>query len=77
MFFRLLGEITQIEVIAKGPAVKSRNRLSEKYGKGNWRKLKGTANVQLPNGAQRLVEIHWYEAHGIGKKDLKIKRFLD
>lgn len=47
------------------------------YGPGHWRKMKGTATVRLPNGALRRVELHWYEAHGIGKKDLKIKRYLD
>ncbi len=77
MFFQVLGEIARIEVIAKGSAVKSRNKLKDKYGRGNWRKLKGIARIQLPNGVQRLAEVHWYEAHGIGKKDLKIQRFLD
>jgi hypothetical protein len=77
MFFQVLGEITHIEVIAKGLAVKSRHGLRKRCGKGNWRKLKGTPRVLLPNGTQRLVEIHWYEAHGIGKKGLKIKKFLD
>jgi hypothetical protein len=25
----------------------------------------------------RWAEVHWYEAHGIGRKGWKIKRFLD
>jgi hypothetical protein len=47
------------------------------YGRGSWRKLKGVATVRLPNGTLRRVELHWYEAHGIGKRDLKIKGYLD
>ena len=53
------------------------DELQEKYGRGRWRKLKGVANVELFNGTIRLAEIHWYEAHGIGRRRLKIKRFLD
>jgi hypothetical protein len=77
MFFQILGEISHVEIIAKGSSLRTRHMLAEKYGRGNWRKLKGTASVQLPNGIQRLAEVHWYEAHGIGKKDFKIKKFLD
>ena len=51
--------------------------LNKKYGSGNWRKLKGTAKVRLADGRESWAEVHWYEAHGIGKKDFKIKRFLD
>jgi len=51
--------------------------LRKAYRRGRWRKLKGTAAVRLPSGALRKVELHWYEAHGIGKRDLKIKRYLD
>jgi hypothetical protein len=46
------------------------------FRKGRWRKLKGVATVRLPGGALRRVELHWYEAHGIGKRDFKIKRYL-
>jgi hypothetical protein len=66
--FEIIGEITHIETIAKGRGVRDRNRLQRQYGKGRWRKLKGIANVRLTDGAIRLAEIHWYEAHGIGKK---------
>jgi len=44
---------------------------------GRWRKMKGTATVRLAKGALRVVELHWYEAHGIGQRDVKIKRYLD
>jgi hypothetical protein len=77
MPFEILSEITDLEVIAKGRAIHDLARLQKKYGLGNWRKLKGTATVRLENGVIRRAEIHWYEAHGIGKKRLKIKRFLD
>jgi len=76
--FEILGEITDIEIIAKGTGIRVRERLRKQYGYGKWRKLKGSARVQLPNGMIRLAEIHCYEAHGIGKKEFKIKLpFLD
>jgi len=77
MFFEIVGEITSIATIARGVSVRSRKSLRKRYGSGNWRKLKGMATVRLPSGALLRAEIHWYEAHGIGKKDFKIKRFLD
>jgi hypothetical protein len=77
MYFEVIGEIQTIERIARGPSVRERVRLREQFGGGRWRKLKGVANVRLANGRIRLVELHWYEAHGLGKKKLKIKRYLD
>lgn len=77
MDFQILGSITDVEVIARGASVRSRMRLRKRYGAGAWRILKGQARVELLDGRQRSAEIHWYEAHGIGKKDFKIKRFLD
>jgi len=77
MKFEVIGPIRGREVIASGPGVQVRSYLRKAYGRGRWRKVKGIATVRLPNGAQREVELHWYEAHGIGKRDLKIKRYLD
>jgi len=77
MYFEIVGDITDIETIAVGNAIRDIARLQESYGVGRWRKLKGIATVQLVNGNVRLAEVHWYEATGIGKKRLKIKRFLD
>lgn len=78
MDFEIIGEITAVEVIAVGTGVRDRARLRKIYGKGRWRKLKGVATVRLADGAIRLAEIHWYEAHGIGKRDFKLKLpFLD
>lgn len=76
MTFDLVGGIEQVETIAAGPSVKVRSFL-RKTGRGRWRKLKGIATVRLRNGNLRRVELHWYEAHGIGKRDLKIKDYLD
>ena len=76
MQFEVIGSIRSIELIAKGTGVRLRSYLRKAYGRGRWRKLKGFATVRLPNGALREVELHWYEAHGIGKRDLKIKRYL-
>ena len=75
--FDVVGEIEQVETIAAGPSVKVRSFLRKTYGRGRWRKLKGIATVRLPNGNVRRVELHWYEAHGIGKRDFKIKDYLD
>lgn len=77
MKLELVGRITQIEIIATGSGIRVRRHLRKAYGPGRWRKLKGIATVRLPNGALRRVEIHWYEAHGIGRRDLKIKRYLE
>ena len=73
MDFEILGEITQIEPIARGTGVRDRARLRRQYGRGRWRKLKGVARVRLLDNSIRLAEIHWYEAHGIGKKEFKLK----
>ena len=77
MKFELVGDIEQVETLASGSSVKVRERLWKVYGRGRWRKRKGVATVRLQNGKQRRVELHWYEAHGIGKKDFKIKNYLD
>jgi hypothetical protein len=75
--FEIIGEITEIETIAIGSKIRDITRLRKMYGKGRWRKLKGVATVRLRSGRIRLAELHWYEAHGIGRKDMKRKRYLD
>jgi hypothetical protein len=75
--FEVVGKIEQVETVAAGLSVKVRSVLRKVYGRGRWRKLKGIATVRLTNGNLRRVELHWYEAHGIGKRDLKIKKYLD
>lgn len=77
MKFEVVGEITAVEVIARGPGVRMLSYLRKAYGRARWRKSKGVATMRLPNGTLRTVELHWYEAHGIGKRDVKIKRYLD
>ena len=75
--FNIISEINKIETIAVGNKIKEINRIIKIYGKGRWRKLKGIANIRLENGSVILAEIHWYEAHGIGKKEFKIKKFIN
>lgn len=75
--FEIIGEIARVETIAIGNAIRDIARIRKRYGTGRWRKLKGTATVRLDNGDLRRAEIHWHEAHGIGKRKLKIKRFPD
>ncbi len=77
MRFEIVGSIRDAETIATGSGIRDVRRLRKLYGLGRWRKRKGLADVQLENGAIRAAEIHWYEAGGIGKKEFKIKRFLD
>jgi hypothetical protein len=72
---RVLGEITAIELIASGRQIRERSRLMKVYG-ARWRKLKGIAVVLLPDGSTARAEVHWYERHGLGRRELKIKRLL-
>ncbi len=77
MYFRILGEITDVETIATGSGIRELARVRRRYGRGRWRKRKGTAQVELAGGVIRLAELHWYEAAGIGQHEFKIKRYLD
>lgn len=77
MSFEIVGEIAEVETIASGPGIHILSLLRKRYGKGRWRKRKGIANVRLPDGNVRLAELHWFEAHGIGKKKMRIKCFRD
>jgi hypothetical protein len=75
--FEIVSEITDIENLAVGRSVKERARLRKQYGAGRWRKVKGIAMIRLRTGRTRKAELHWYDAHGIGKKEIKRKRYLD
>ena len=77
MYFGIVSEISEIQRIAAGPSIREITRLRKQFGHGRWRKLKGVALVKLPGGTIRRVELHWYEAHGIRKRKMKIKRYLD
>lgn len=74
--FRLRSGITGIEVIAVGRAIRDLPKLRKAYGSGRWRKLKGYALVELETGEVVEAELHWYEAHGLGRRDMKVKRLL-
>jgi hypothetical protein len=76
MYFEIAGEIENIETISIGSAIVELGWLRRQSGPGRWRKLKGEARVRLPNGRVRSAEVHWYEAHGIGRRKLKVKRLL-
>jgi hypothetical protein len=77
MDFEIVGQITNVEKIAEGSGIRVLPVLRRRYGKGHWRKLKGRATVRLADGTLRRAEVHWFEAHGIGKRKMRIKRFLD
>ncbi len=76
MRFEVLSEIADVEVIASDREIRDLRRLQRLYGKGRWRKMKGAATIRLANGRIRRAELHWYEARGIGKRELKRKRNL-
>ena len=77
MHFTIRGRINEIEVIAIGKTIRELRRLRRRYGAARWRKMKGIASVELEDGSIRLVELHWYEAHGLGRYEYKIKAYLD
>jgi hypothetical protein len=74
VFFKIVGRISDVETIASGTGIRERRRLRKLYGGRSWRKLKGTAVVELADGTMCYAEVHWYEAHGTGAKEHKIKR---
>ncbi len=77
MQFEVIGKITNVETIAVGNSIREISRLRKVYGAARWRKLKGIAMIRLADGNVCKAEVHWYEAHGIGKKEIKLKRILD
>jgi hypothetical protein len=77
VFFKILGPILDIETIASGKGIRERRRLRKFYGGLRWRKMKGTAAIKLADGTMCYAEVHWYEAHGIGTREIKIKRILE
>lgn len=77
MNFEVVGDITDVETFAVGSSIRELPRLRRAYGAGRWRKRKGIAQVRLEDGSTHRAEVHWYEAHGIGRVEVKIKRFLD
>jgi len=77
MRWEIIGDIREAETIAAGPGVKARRWLRKRYGGKRWRKCKGKATLRLSDGTMREAELHWYEATGIGRQELKIKRYLD
>lgn len=77
MNFEIIGPIGQTETFAVGHSIRILGRLKKLYGDGRWRKRKGIATIRLVDGAVRVAELHRYEASGIGKREFKIKRFVD
>jgi hypothetical protein len=77
MYFEIINNIKNVEAIAVGGNIRDIMRLRKQYGVGRWRKMKGVANVRLQSGSIRNAELHWYEAHDIGRRKMKIKRLLD
>jgi len=77
MYFEIVGAIECVETFAIGSSIREIARLRRLYGRGRWRKRKGIARVKLEDGATRQAEVHWYECHGIGRREFKIKRYID
>jgi ribonuclease D len=72
----ILGDIREVTTIAAGASVRETKRLRKMYGRSRWRKLKGQARVRLPDQTVCLAEVHWYEAHGVGRKEIKVKHII-
>jgi hypothetical protein len=77
MAIELIGRVTEPRTIATGRRIRELDRLVRVYGPGRWRKRKGLATVRLPDGSLCRAEVHWYEAHGIGRKEFKVKRIME
>ena len=77
MDFEIVGEVTHAKTFAVGSSIREIGRLRKRYGPGRWRKRKGIAHVRLSDGSVRVAEVHWYEAQGIGRRQFKIKRYID
>ena len=77
MLFEIVGPITRVQTVAVGRKIRNLQRLRRLYGRGRWRKMKGVAVIRLESGTMRKTELHWYEAHGIGRKEIKRKRYVD
>lgn len=77
MQFKIVGEIVWVEAIASGRGIRELRRLNRAYGKTRWRKCKGVAKIRLADGTVMLAELHWYEGHGKGKREIKIKKYME
>jgi hypothetical protein len=77
VFFAIVGPISNVQTLAASRQIRQLARLKKLYGRGRWRKMKGEASIRLTSGELRRAEVHWYEAHGVGKRSMKFKRYLD
>ncbi len=77
MRIEVVGEVARARTIATGREIRELDRLVRVYGPGRWRKRKGVATVRLPDDSFCRAEVHWYEAHGVGRKEFKVKRILE
>jgi hypothetical protein len=74
--FEIINDVSDVEPVAVGRHIRDLARLRKRYGHGRWRKMKGVATIRLANGRVRRAELHWYEAHGIGRREFKRKRYV-
>ncbi len=75
--FSIISQIREIEIIAAGHGIRELAVLNRRFGKGRLRKMKGVAEVEFDDGTIATAELHWYEAHGIGKRKMRVKHLLD
>ncbi len=76
--FEVISKIEDIGVIAVGNRIRDIEWLRKTYGGRRWRKLKGFARVRfLDDGEEFEAELHWYESHGVGKVEMKIKDLFE
>jgi hypothetical protein len=77
MHFEIVGEMIAVETIAVSGSIRILAVLRRRFGPGRWRTRKGVAMIRLVDETIRRAEIRWFEAHGIGRRLMRIKRFLD
>jgi hypothetical protein len=70
MDFEVVGDITGVETIASGSGIREHGRPAQTI----WRKRKGVAEIRLATGEIVRAELHWCEATGIGKREMKTRR---
>ena len=69
MGFEVVGKTANVQTIAIGGRIREVARLRRAYGPGRWKKRKGVAWIRLPDGTLCGAEIHWCEAHGVGRRE--------
>lgn len=72
MDFEVICRVRNIETIATG-RFGSSDGCTGGMARAGGGSGKGLAAIRLQDGTVHAAEVHWYEAHGIGRREMKIK----